>query len=63
MKTIKLVETSRYSVGIKQTDTGEYIVTYSGKSDGYAVNIEPLKDYAIASYLFDIKLQEFEITQ
>ncbi len=60
MKTIKLVDTFRYVVELEQTEEGTYVVNYGSKVVGLVNRSEVVKDYSIASFLFDLKVEELE---
>lgn len=57
--TIKLISTHRYEIGLYEIE-GQYIVAYSSSEN--AVVGEPIADFNIASYLFEMKRKELEGT-
>jgi hypothetical protein len=62
IKTIKQISTSKYEIAIIELPDGRYCVFYGRPEDPldkYTAS-EEFRDYNIASYMFDIKLQELE---
>lgn len=59
MEKIKSVHTKRYDVYLYETSQGFQILYDHENQDGIRAS-EVIKDYGIASYLFDLKLDEFE---
>lgn len=58
-KLIKAVHTPRYSVELFLTPSDFYVINKSTSTTEPKVS-EVLKDYNIASYLFDLAAEEFE---
>lgn len=57
MRKIKGIETQRYVIDLYQLDSGYQIMWATLDK---AVASEVIKDYNMASYLMDLKLQELE---
>lgn len=60
MKTIKLIDTFRYKVELARLQDDSYIINYRSKIVGLENKSETIKDYNIASFLFDLKVEELE---
>jgi hypothetical protein len=58
-ETIKEVTTNRYQVRLVQ-DSDSFYVMYDSKTQAFPVVSEAIKDYNVASGLFDMKLVELE---
>jgi hypothetical protein len=58
-ETIKEVTTKRYQVRLVQ-DSDSFYVMYDSKTQALPVISEAIKDYNVASGLFDMKLVELE---
>lgn len=58
-KTIKLISTKKYELGLFELPNGQYVVMYE-LNDGKVTISENIQQYSAASYLFDIKLEELE---
>lgn len=59
-QTIKQVETKKYSISLIQASNDLYYVVYKYKTTGESHASEALRDYGIASYLFDLKISDLE---
>lgn len=59
MKTVKSIHTKRYSVELVKVNELYYIRYEKSVIHGEKLS-EAIKDYSLASYLFDLKLNEFE---
>lgn len=59
VKTIKQVDTHRYRVELVQSGD-EYVIHYESKLYGVPSKSELIKDFNFASFLFDMKIDEFE---
>lgn len=57
-KTLKLVGTKNFTVELVELDSGMYCVRH--EVDEKMHFSEKITDYNIASYMFDLKLQELE---
>jgi len=57
-KTIKAIYMTRYTVELVEASSGDYVVVhYNGSTQGINYS-EAIKDYNMASYLFDLKVDE-----
>lgn len=59
-KLVKSLTTKNFRVELLETDTGGYIVAYESKRFGDRQYSETVKDYKLASFLFDLKANELE---
>ena len=60
---IKEVNTDKYSVSLMQDWNDEYYILYAPVVNGVLKNqkvSEFIKDFGIASHLFDLKIKDFE---
>jgi hypothetical protein len=58
-KKIKAIETKNFTVELHET-SDKYLIKYENHSYGGAHYSELLNDYAMATYLFDLKVSELE---
>lgn len=59
-KLIKALNTSRYTIELFQTPSDSYVIKYRNNKN-YATSFsEPMKDYKMASYMFDLKADELD---
>jgi hypothetical protein len=58
-KTIKKIDTKRYSIHLRQYDDG-YFRVHSTKLDGKEETSSDIQDYKTASVYFDYKLKELQ---
>jgi hypothetical protein len=59
-KLIKSITTKRYTIELTEKNDGMYYIYYDGKNMKHARLSEAIKDFNTATYLFDLKLREFE---
>lgn len=59
-KVVKEYVTSRFEVILVELSNGAYRIISAPNSNGETDQSEAVKDYLTASYLFDMKIQEFE---
>jgi hypothetical protein len=59
MTLIKEVMTKKYQVLLSQSESGMYYISYHNSLEFNQIS-EAIEDYGVASFLFDIKLQEME---
>lgn len=61
-KTIKQISTKNYEIAIVELPDGRYCVFYGHPEDDFEkyTSSEPMYDYKLASYMFDLKLRELE---
>lgn len=59
-KHLKSVETFRFSVELLENAEGQYILRHQSKVYGEVQQSEVIRDLGIASFLFDIKVDEYE---
>lgn len=57
-KVLKMINTKRFVVSLWETDAGRYYIEY--EVNERVTMSEPMQDFANATYLFDLKLQELE---
>lgn len=57
---IKSINTNRYNIELFQTNNDKYIIKYENNKFHGVNYSELINDYKIASYLFDLKIEELE---
>lgn len=60
---IKAINNGRFEIALIETANGEYRILHTFMNEDKEQDVEKsesIKDYATASYLFDLKLQELE---
>lgn len=59
-KLIKAIHTSKYSVELFLTPSDQYIIQRSKTAYGLNVLSEPMRDFGVASMVFDVTVEELE---
>lgn len=59
VKTIKSISSRNFDISLVQAASGGFRVLYA-KGGGEVTMSEPVFDYKMAAYMFDVKLQELE---
>jgi hypothetical protein len=59
-KLIKALHTSRYSIELFETASNLYIIRYENPKNGVYRDSEAMKDFKMASWMFDVKVEELD---
>lgn len=59
-KVVKAIETKRFEVLMVEMPNGAYRILSGPNSQGGTDASEPINDFFTASYLFDMKVRDFE---